>query len=381
MLATITLATKEPWFAVWLGSTIGMVAADALAIVVGQQLGSRLPERAIRIGATLAFVVLRRAPAGGGGRRLTAAPAPVERRGPRAIIDPCPCRPRRARSPTLASRFDLPDEVAYLNCAFMGPMPVASIEAGAPAWPARAGPGRSLLTTSPSRSTGCGPGSPTSSAPPATGTAWRSRRRCPTASPPRPPTSPSTPARSPSCCTSSSRATSTAGRCWPSAAAAHCTSSTRPPTGTGPQPCCKRSTSSATGSAWSRRHRATGSTVAASTWPRCPWRPARSGRPSPSTSASRSVPSRSTSARSVRTSSSAPPTSGCSGPTASGSSGRRRTAARGSRSSTAGPAGPTATAWRASPTTPASTSPVRGGSTSARWRTSPWSRRPRRRST
>src|SRR6478735_2571182 len=29
------------------------------------------------------------------------------------------------------ARFDLPDEVAYLNCAFMGPMPVASIEAGA----------------------------------------------------------------------------------------------------------------------------------------------------------------------------------------------------------------------------------------------------------
>jgi putative Ca2+/H+ antiporter (TMEM165/GDT1 family) len=34
-----------------------MVAADALAIVVGQQLGTRLPERAIRIGAALAFVV------------------------------------------------------------------------------------------------------------------------------------------------------------------------------------------------------------------------------------------------------------------------------------------------------------------------------------
>jgi Ca2+/H+ antiporter, TMEM165/GDT1 family len=56
MLATITLATKDPWFAVWLGSTIGMVAADALAIVVGRQLGARLPERAIRVGATLAFV-------------------------------------------------------------------------------------------------------------------------------------------------------------------------------------------------------------------------------------------------------------------------------------------------------------------------------------
>jgi putative Ca2+/H+ antiporter (TMEM165/GDT1 family) len=34
-----------------------MVAADALAIVVGQQLGSRLPERAIKIGAAITFVI------------------------------------------------------------------------------------------------------------------------------------------------------------------------------------------------------------------------------------------------------------------------------------------------------------------------------------
>ena len=34
-----------------------MVSADALAIVVGQQLGKRLPERWIRIGAALSFVV------------------------------------------------------------------------------------------------------------------------------------------------------------------------------------------------------------------------------------------------------------------------------------------------------------------------------------
>jgi putative Ca2+/H+ antiporter (TMEM165/GDT1 family) len=40
-----------------LGSTLGMVAADALAIVVGQQLGSRLPERVIKIGASVLFVV------------------------------------------------------------------------------------------------------------------------------------------------------------------------------------------------------------------------------------------------------------------------------------------------------------------------------------
>jgi Ca2+/H+ antiporter, TMEM165/GDT1 family len=34
-----------------------MVAADALAIVVGRQLGARLPERAVRIGAAVSFFV------------------------------------------------------------------------------------------------------------------------------------------------------------------------------------------------------------------------------------------------------------------------------------------------------------------------------------
>ena len=57
MLATITLATKEGAVGTWAGSTVGMVAADALAIGVGKQLGARLPEKAIRIGATTAFVV------------------------------------------------------------------------------------------------------------------------------------------------------------------------------------------------------------------------------------------------------------------------------------------------------------------------------------
>jgi putative Ca2+/H+ antiporter (TMEM165/GDT1 family) len=57
MLATVTLATTEGAVGTWAGSTLGMVAADALAIVVGQQLGSRMPERAVRIGATVAFVV------------------------------------------------------------------------------------------------------------------------------------------------------------------------------------------------------------------------------------------------------------------------------------------------------------------------------------
>ena len=57
MLATITLATKEDWFGTWVGSTLGMVAADALAIGVGALLGRRLPERAIKYAAAAAFVI------------------------------------------------------------------------------------------------------------------------------------------------------------------------------------------------------------------------------------------------------------------------------------------------------------------------------------
>jgi len=57
MLATIVLATKENWFGTWIGSTVGMVAADALAIVVGAVLGRKLPERFFRIGASVAFVI------------------------------------------------------------------------------------------------------------------------------------------------------------------------------------------------------------------------------------------------------------------------------------------------------------------------------------
>ena len=56
MLATITLATKEGLLGTWAGSTVGMVTADALAIAVGQQLGSRVPERTIKIGAAVTFV-------------------------------------------------------------------------------------------------------------------------------------------------------------------------------------------------------------------------------------------------------------------------------------------------------------------------------------
>ena len=57
MLATITLATRYGWFGTWLGSTVGMVVADALAIGVGALLGRRLPERVIRYGAAALFVI------------------------------------------------------------------------------------------------------------------------------------------------------------------------------------------------------------------------------------------------------------------------------------------------------------------------------------
>lgn len=57
MLATITLATDNDGVGVWIGSTIGMVAADALAIVVGAVLGKHLPERVIQLAAATGFLV------------------------------------------------------------------------------------------------------------------------------------------------------------------------------------------------------------------------------------------------------------------------------------------------------------------------------------
>lgn len=57
MLATITLAADNDWVGVWIGSTIGMVAADALAIVIGAIAGKHLPERVIQLGAAALFVI------------------------------------------------------------------------------------------------------------------------------------------------------------------------------------------------------------------------------------------------------------------------------------------------------------------------------------
>jgi putative Ca2+/H+ antiporter (TMEM165/GDT1 family) len=56
MLSTVTLASQYAPVGVWLGSTVGMVLSDALAIWVGQALGKRLPEKTVKMGAATIFL-------------------------------------------------------------------------------------------------------------------------------------------------------------------------------------------------------------------------------------------------------------------------------------------------------------------------------------
>jgi len=56
MLGTVALATDKPLIPVWLGSSLGMVVADGLAILVGQVMGKHLPERPIKIVAAIIFL-------------------------------------------------------------------------------------------------------------------------------------------------------------------------------------------------------------------------------------------------------------------------------------------------------------------------------------
>ena len=42
---------------VWIGSSLGMVVADALAVLVGLAAGRRLPVRAIKYGSATVFIV------------------------------------------------------------------------------------------------------------------------------------------------------------------------------------------------------------------------------------------------------------------------------------------------------------------------------------
>ena len=58
MLATVTLASQlQDAFPVWIGSTLGMVVADGLAVIVGLVVGRRLPTRAIKFGSAAVFIV------------------------------------------------------------------------------------------------------------------------------------------------------------------------------------------------------------------------------------------------------------------------------------------------------------------------------------
>ena len=56
-LATATLAAQGPPALVWLGATIGIVAAGAAAVVVGRVIGNQLPARAIAVVSAALFAV------------------------------------------------------------------------------------------------------------------------------------------------------------------------------------------------------------------------------------------------------------------------------------------------------------------------------------
>ncbi|EUA08026.1 hypothetical protein I546_4832 [Mycobacterium kansasii 732] len=56
-LATVTLASDHDWVGVWIGSTLGMILADGLAIGAGLLLHQRLPEQLLHVLASLLFLL------------------------------------------------------------------------------------------------------------------------------------------------------------------------------------------------------------------------------------------------------------------------------------------------------------------------------------
>jgi len=58
MLATFALAARQGALATWIGSVAGEVAANLVAVVVGRQVGARLPARAVRIGSAAMFALV-----------------------------------------------------------------------------------------------------------------------------------------------------------------------------------------------------------------------------------------------------------------------------------------------------------------------------------
>ncbi|HET8620667.1 MAG TPA: TMEM165/GDT1 family protein [Acidimicrobiales bacterium] len=57
MLATATLAAQGNPVLVWVGATAGIVLSGALGVLLGRWFGTRLPERATRIGSAVLFAV------------------------------------------------------------------------------------------------------------------------------------------------------------------------------------------------------------------------------------------------------------------------------------------------------------------------------------
>jgi len=55
MLATFALAASQGPIPTWIGSTLGEVAANLVAVAVGHQVGTRLSPRLIRIGSAILF--------------------------------------------------------------------------------------------------------------------------------------------------------------------------------------------------------------------------------------------------------------------------------------------------------------------------------------
>ena len=56
-LATVALAVEyNSVFSVWYGTTIGMLISNAIGIIVAVVMGKRIPERAIKWGASLIFM-------------------------------------------------------------------------------------------------------------------------------------------------------------------------------------------------------------------------------------------------------------------------------------------------------------------------------------
>lgn len=70
MLSTVTIAATHTPLWVWLGSSLGMVVSDGLAIGVGAILGTRLPERLVKTVAAIIFFAFGLHSALTGGLRL-----------------------------------------------------------------------------------------------------------------------------------------------------------------------------------------------------------------------------------------------------------------------------------------------------------------------